>query len=279
MSFTPVIPLSGIAGWTFLQQTADTQRAAFDQSPLLSREIAYFEENIGGITSAEELVADRTLLKVALGAFGLDEELFKTAFIEQILAGGTDDPDSLANRFVDPRYADLADAFGFGNVIGARTGFLGFSNEITSAYKERQFEIAVGNQNEDMRLAMAFKRTIGDLADGSIGDATAWYKVLGDVPTRMVFEGAFSLPREFAGLDIDQQRKTLEDRSNALFGERSIKVFADPENVDRLIDRFLAVSQAQSGPTSSTPGYAALSLLQAGSSGSPGLTNLILSAR
>ena len=57
--FAPAIPLTGIAGWRFLEATEQSQRAAFDSSPLLAREIAYFEENIVGVASAEELVTMR----------------------------------------------------------------------------------------------------------------------------------------------------------------------------------------------------------------------------
>ncbi|MEO0912023.1 MAG: flagellar protein, partial [Pseudomonadota bacterium] len=72
MNFAPAIPLTGIAGYQFLQRTEETQRATFDRSPLLAREVEYFKENIANVLTAEELVADRQLFKVALGAFGLD---------------------------------------------------------------------------------------------------------------------------------------------------------------------------------------------------------------
>ena len=74
MSFQPVIPLGGYAGWTFLQRTREAQQQAFETSPQLARDVTYFEEKIGGITSAGDLVDDRRLLRVALGAFGLDDE-------------------------------------------------------------------------------------------------------------------------------------------------------------------------------------------------------------
>ena len=68
MSFQPVIPAGGYAGWTFLNRTREVQQSAFEASPQISRDVAAFEERIGSITSAEELVGDRQLLRVALGA-------------------------------------------------------------------------------------------------------------------------------------------------------------------------------------------------------------------
>ena len=74
------------------------------------------------MTSAADLVADRRLLKVALGAFGLEGEIDKKAFVRKILEEGTADPASLANRLTDKSYYKLAEAFGFGDLGGARTG-------------------------------------------------------------------------------------------------------------------------------------------------------------
>ena len=90
MSFQPQIPLQGIAGWRFLERTQETQQAAFDKGPQMAREIAYFEENIGKVTSTAELMSDRRLLKVALGAFGLEQDIDKKAWIRKILDEGTD---------------------------------------------------------------------------------------------------------------------------------------------------------------------------------------------
>ncbi|MEM6565334.1 MAG: flagellar protein, partial [Pseudomonadota bacterium] len=66
--FTPVIPSTGLVGWRFLQRTYDTQFEAFSQSSQLTRATDYFAQNINGVSTAEDLVSDRRLLEVALGA-------------------------------------------------------------------------------------------------------------------------------------------------------------------------------------------------------------------
>ncbi|MEM8787328.1 MAG: DUF1217 domain-containing protein [Pseudomonadota bacterium] len=276
--YVPAVPLSGVAGWRFIQATETQQRTAFESDATVRREVTYFAERIAEVGSAQELVADRTLLKVALGAFGLDEEIFKKAFLERILSEGTDDPEALANRFVDPRYTEFSRAFGFGDVAGPRVAAPGFAAEITTAYQTRQFERAVGEVNDDMRLALNFRREIATYAGQGEVDPAQWFRILGDSPLRAVVEAAFNLPTAFAGLDIDKQRETLQDKARELFGSESVAVFQDPANVQRVIDRFLVRSQIESGPGPGTPGAAALSLLQS-SQASSGLTNLILSAR
>jgi Protein of unknown function (DUF1217) len=272
MSFTPTIPIGGLAGWRFLERTEASQRAAFEKGSQLAREIAYFEERIAGITSAEDLVKDRRLLKVALGAFGLEAEIDKKAFIRKVLESNTGDPESFSSRLTAPGYRALAEAFGFGNAAGAKTGKAGFAEAIVAAYKARQFEVAVGGVNDSMRLAMNFRREIAALAATAGEDGRGWYSVLGSKPLRTVMEKAFGLPREFSGIDIDRQRDTLRDRTRDLFGDGSLAAFKDPEAVERVIGRFLARSQLEEGAAAvSSP---ALTLLQnAGSSA--GLLNLL----
>jgi hypothetical protein len=279
MSFQPVIPLQGIAGWRFLERTQETQQAAFDKGPQMAREIAYFEENIGKVTSTAELMGDRRLLKVALGAFGLEQDIDKKAWIRKILDEGTADPKALAARLADKSYAKLSDAFGFGAEGGPRTGLPGFAREITDAYRVRSFEVAVGESNNDMRLALSFRREIADLANqGETGGS--WYTVLGSKPLRKVIETAFGLPTQFGQIDIDRQRDILREKSSAMFGTADLTAFRDPENVDKLIDRFLAISQIRNGPSASVGASPALTLLQsANGGGSQGLFNLLTAAR
>jgi hypothetical protein len=274
VAFTPTVPLNGIAGWRFLERTAERQQAAFEKSPDVARDVAYFEGKIGSITAAADLVADRRLLKVALGAFGMEGEIDKRAFIRRVLEEGTDAPSDLAVRLTDPAWRKLSDAFGFADAAGPKTASAGFAATITAAYKTRACETAVGEANNDMRLAMNFRREIAALA--ASGDSGgSWYSVLGSKPLRTVFEKAFGLPTAFGQIDIDQQREVLRDRARRLFGKDTLDVFKDPAAVDKLLQRFLARSQVESASSTSGGASAALALLRP--SGSSGLFNLIAS--
>lgn len=275
MTYQPVLPLSGIPGWRLLQRTEAAQKAAFDRSPEIERDVAYFEAKIGEVETAADLVADRRLLKVALGAFGMEGEIDKRAFLRKVLEEGTDASDAFANRLGDPSFRKLAEAFGFGNAGGARTGELGFAAKITAAYKARSFAVAVGEADNDLRLAMNFRREIADLA---AGEGKSWYTVLASEPLRQVFDKALGLPEEFAQIDIDRQRDILAEKSAALFGDDTLAAFQDPAVVEKVIDRFLARAQAEAGPTAATPGAGALTLLQSADA-SNGLLNLISSLR
>ena len=277
MTFQPVVPLSGIAGFLFIERTQAAQQEVFNKSPQISRDVAYFKENIANATTAEALVNDYRLFRVALGAFGLEEEISKKFFLQKILAEGTDDPSALANKLVDPRYRDLAQTFGYGNLLGAEVGLAGFAQKITDAYKVRQFEVAVGNSDNAVRLAMNLKREIGGYANGSAPETTGWFEIMGNTPLRTVFETAYGLPQSVGALDIDRQLEIFQDKTVQMFGGKGLDVFKDPENIDTLIRNFLAQDQISKGPSASTPGFSALTLLQSSGIGAAGGANLLLS--
>jgi hypothetical protein len=274
MSYQPVVPLPGIAGWRFLERTQAKQQAAFESGAALQREVAYFEQHIASVKTAADLVADRRLLKVALAAFGLEGEIDKKALIRKVLEEGTGEG-AMATRMTDPAWRRIATAFGFGDGE-ARTGSAGFAAGIVLAYKTRAFEAAVGETSNDMRLALNFRREMATLAAGKGG---SWFAVLGSKPLRQVVEKAFGLPSQFSQIDIDKQVEILRDRADSLFGSDSLTVFQDAANVDRLIDRFLARSQIEAGATATGPAANALALLQGmnAGSGASGLWNLLAS--
>ncbi|MEO1549605.1 MAG: DUF1217 domain-containing protein [Pseudomonadota bacterium] len=271
MSFDPVTPLPGVAGLRFLERTAERQEANFLSAPQIQRDMSAFRDRIGSVLTAEDLVQDRQLLRVALGAYGLDEELGKTAFLQKVLEEGTEAQGAFATRFIDPRYRAFAEGFGFGNALGPQTGEPGFVEGILSQYATRQYEIAVGKSEPNLRLALGFKREIAELAVSPNAADAAWFNLLGSQPMRAVIEGAFGLPTEFATLDIDRQREVLQDRAQTLLGSRSLGVFQDPGAVNEVVDRFLVRAQIEEGPSGTTAGAAALSLLQAGSAQNAGL--------
>lgn len=243
----PVLPVGGIAGWNFLSRTLETQKEAVTASPGTQRELAQFRERIGDITTARELVEDFTLLKVALGAFGLQDDQANRYFIRRVLEEGTIDPASLANRLNDPRYKDMARSFGFGDIGGPRTLVPGFADEILRAYKDQTFEVAVGDVDPDMRLALGLERELDRIVDSFASGDARWFGVIGAPPLRAVFEKALGFPASFAALDIDQQLSMFRARSEAVFGVSEVAEFDSPEMRDALRDRFLLMSDLSGG--------------------------------
>ena len=243
----PVLPVGGLAGWNFLSRTIESQKDAAAAAPATQRDIAYFRERIGSVTEAAEIVEDFTMMKVSLAAFGLQDDQANRFFIRKVLEEGTEEPRSLANRLSDPRYKAMSEAFGFANPDGPRTQEAGFADRILSAYRDQTFEVAVGNIDQDMRLALGLSRELDRIVDSFKSDDARWFGVVGAPPVRAVFEKALGFPDSFDALDIDQQVSMFRARSEAVFGVAEISEFAMPETRDALRDRFLLMSQITGG--------------------------------
>ncbi len=263
MSFQPALPIGGYAGWQFLKRTMESQQAEFARAPAIQRDTEYFRSRIGEIASAEDLVGDRRLLRVALGAFGLDDDLPNRFFIRKVLEEGTEERRALANRLSDTRYREMSAAFGFGPGASAGAREPGFADRIVAAFQARQFERAVGTQSEDMRLALNLTRDLAKLAGRDSSERSKWFTVLGNPPLRQVFETAFGLPRGFGMLDVDRQVEVMQERSAKSFGAPSVSQFADPGKMEDLVRSFLLRGQLASGGIDpNTAGFAAVQLLQ-----------------
>ena len=262
MIFQPVIVGPGLVGWNFLQATYDSQFEAFNRDPVLQRDTEYFAEKIGDVFTAQELVADRRLLGVALGAFGLEDDLNSQAFIQKILEDGTGDDAALANRLADDRYRQFSDAFGFGPGEIPRTLSETRMADIVDLFQEQSFEVAVGQQDENLRIALFGQRELDKLALDPMSEDAKWFTIMALPPLRTMFERALGLPSNIALIDIDKQLETFKDRASVVFGDSSVSQFTDPDSVEKLTNRYLARAQIDSFNAGFSSGSIALTLLR-----------------
>lgn len=258
MSYQPVLPLGGYTGWRFLQKTLDKQQAAFRESAPVQRDADYFRANIAKAKTAADLVNDRRLLKVALGAFGLSDDVNSKAFIQKILEGGTMASGALANKLSDKRYASLAFEFGYGN-LGSRTGLSGFADKIVGLYQKQAFQEAVGQQDNSLRLALNVQEGIQQIASSTKNTNAQWFSIMGNAPLREVFQTALGLPSSTAAIDVDKQLVIFKERAQATFGTSKVSDFTDSARQDKLVRLFLLRSDTQSSAAS--PASMALQLL------------------
>ncbi len=261
MSFQPIIPTGGLAGWRFLQRTMDAQTASFNAGSQITRDTDYFLEKIGEIDTAEQLVSDRRLLRVALGAYGLQDDIDNRYFIRKVLEDGTLDPDALSNRLADDRYKNLAKAFGFGDFPVPSSKISDFGPKIVTLYRQQQFERAVGDQDNAMRLALNAERELPTIAKGTGSDNAKWFRIMGTAPLREVFEVALGLPKAFGQIDLDQQLEVFRDKARDQLGIETVEDLTQPDKLDAVVQRYLLRAQVAEF-TATSPGSVALSLLQ-----------------
>lgn len=261
MTFQPAVPLGGYAGWKLLDRTIDRQMEAFAKNPVNERDMQYFRENIGVIVSAEELVSDYRLLRVALGAFGLQDDLPNRAFIRKALEEGTTNNDAFVNRLADKRYKTFSEAFGFGEVAIPKTLNPGFADDILARFQRVEFEVAVGEQNEELRFALNLERELPQIAADLPDNDTAWLSVMGNPPLRAAMQTALGLPDSYAAIDIDQQLEGFKEKARSIFGTDALTEIATEDGIEQVVQNYLGRAQLNSVTNIASSGSIAVTLL------------------
>lgn len=226
------------------------------------RDTQAFLDRVADIRTAKEFVQDRQVLKVALGAFGLDGDIDNRFFVRKVLEDGTMAEDALANKLADKRYREFSAAFGFGPGAVRQTASVDRMEAIVGQYRTQSFEVSVGENDETMRIALYAQRRLSEIAGDGNSESTRWYAVLGLPPLRKLFETGLGLPAAFSQLDLDRQVETLREKLQRATGAAEIGQFTDPAKLGRLTDLFLARSQVQDFGSSLSPAANALALLQ-----------------
>ena len=241
--FAPIVPSGGLAGWTFLTRTQEQQATLFNDAPSVQRDTEYFKQTISEVQSAEDLVSDRRLMRVALGAYGLGDDIDSRAFIKAIIEQGTERNDALANRLSDVRYSQLADGFAALGPGGSGRLDAEFASRTVDRFQRREFENAVGEQNSSMRIALNADRELATLAATPGSDNALWFRILGNPPLRKAFEVALGLPESFAQLDLDRQLQEISSLAAQRLGIESPRDLADQDKRDTLTRQFVLRDQ------------------------------------
>lgn len=236
---------TGFLGWKVLQRTSERQIELVKADPMVSRNLAYFKENISKVKTADDLVSDYRLLSVTLEAFGLGDDVNSKYLIRKVLESDPNDTGSLVNKLSDKRYKALSEVLG----LHEGNGISMVPEEIEQKYIQQEFESSVGETDENLRLAMYAQRALETLSQKESSDATKWYSVIGDTSLRKVFEGAFGLSKHFATLSVDRQLTDFSKKAEQMFGSSSLSAFSEPENVEKLVKIFLLRAETSTGST------------------------------
>jgi hypothetical protein len=125
---------------------------------------AYYQANIGKITTLDEFLDDYRLYSFAMTAHGLEEMIYAKAFMKQVLESDLSDDNSFANRLTDERYSNFAAAFNFGtaNTDSAVAQSEGQMEDILDLYDQRI--VALNDKTEEeTRYFKAMLGTAGNL--------------------------------------------------------------------------------------------------------------------
>ncbi len=209
-----------------------TVTSAIRSGPV-AREVEYFVQNIGSVSTGDELVDDPRLYRFALTAFGLESQIFAKGLIRKLFNEGVTDERALANRLTDSKFKTMAKAFAFAEVGDYNVNNPEFVSAVVERYLNVQVEKQAGEQNVGVRLALYFDRMAGSVSN--------WYAVLADPALREVVRVGLNLPSEINVVGPDRLVQILEDRYD-------IEDFKDPARRQKFLQRFTLLYDIENGP-------------------------------
>lgn len=274
--FTPAITQSGLGGWALLKATFDRQLEAFSNSSQVRADVTYLKDRLSSSISLESFLDDRRLMRISLTAFDLGGEEWKRGFIEKVLRESTLSESPFLSRISNSDYIAFAEVF------SPQDGRISLTESETQTivdnFEEASFRLAVGDVDNDMRLALNYEARIADLAKSGSSNETIAFRLLGNVPMRTVLETALNLPSDINALNIEKQSEILRERVRATLGVRQLSDLAETGVVERVIERFHAMQAISNGSQAFTPANVALTLLGGGNGlGATASQNLFIS--
>ena len=218
-----------------VSQNLSRYQAMTAAEPAVKSATAYYEANIGSVTSIKDFVDNYRLLSYALDAYGLGDQINNTALITQVLQGGVSNPKSLANTLSNSNWRAFAAAFNFADG-GSSASSANAVQTTTSDYAEQQLESDQGAQNGvGVQLALYFQRVAPTVNNE--------YGILADPNLLEVAQTIFGLSPSTSAQSLDTQAKELSQLM-------PISDLKDPAKLKQLTERFTAMYDLTYGPSS-----------------------------
>ncbi|KZK84253.1 hypothetical protein PsAD13_02292 [Pseudovibrio sp. Ad13] len=219
------------------------------KDPIVAREIQYYEENFSKVETVDDLLNDYRLYTFVMKTMGLEDMSYARGMVRQVLVGGTEDEDALANTLNDTRFKDLAEAFPF-NENGTIKGKFDWSDEFLDEKIVRYTNVP-GKEIEDVdRLVDYYQRKIQR-------DVLFTTQLLADPALYEVVSVAYDVPSEIINgpkneriawfeenIDIDELKKPSELK-DAVEKYKDNLVAREEERTRNIVDRYVQVSFEQ----------------------------------
>ena len=218
----------------FLAVTQNLSRyqAMTAAEPAVKTATAYYEANIGSVSSVQDLVGNYRLLSYALNAYGLGDQINNKGLITKVLEGGVSNSKSLANTLPDSHWKTFAAAFNFIDSGATSPSSSSAVRTTTSDYVEQQLESDQGGQDVGVQLALYFQRVAPTV--------TSEYGILADTNLLQVAATIMGLSPSAAA---DLQPQTLSELM-------PLSDLQDPAKLKQLTERFTAMYDYTYGPAS-----------------------------
>ncbi|WP_062217389.1 DUF1217 domain-containing protein [Aureimonas sp. D3] len=103
----------------------------------VERDKAYYDQNIGKVTSVDQFLGNYKLYSYAMKAYGLEDQINAKGIMKKVLQSDLTDSSSFANKLSDQRYRDFAAAFNFNSDTTPTAQSTSQTERLVEAYAER----------------------------------------------------------------------------------------------------------------------------------------------
>ncbi|MGH1466649.1 MAG: DUF1217 domain-containing protein [Cognatishimia sp.] len=252
-----VLSVSGLGSQMALNlvdRTRDRQMESLKSEAQHQRLAEGFRERIASITTPEEFVKDFEVYSFVMKAHDLEDEIYGKGMIRKILESDPDDDRSLVNRLTNSDFSALHETMGFTTGSGPQIpdfADTAWQDAMVDRYFETTFRVENAEQNQTVGTVLELREKVADIDN--------WFDVLKDKELTEFFQRALFLPEEMSGLDVDKQAKVFEKKFD-------LEKLSDPDEIDRLVTRFIAISDILD-PPQTTYNSVAISLLNSSITG------------
>ncbi|HEY8162447.1 MAG TPA: DUF1217 domain-containing protein [Methylocystis sp.] len=263
--------MSTISTYLQISNNLSKWQAITASKPEVSIQTKYFQDNIGKVKTADDLINNPRLFNYAMDAFGLSDMTYAKGLMKQVLQQGVTSNKALAHTLNNPNILAFAQAFDFADNGASATASSSLVTNVINRYTENALETDQGQQNPGVQLALYFQQKAPSV--------TSVYGILADKNLLTVVQTALGISPLTSAEPVDTQYALLSAKLN-------IKDFQDPQKLQNFISRFAAMYDANNNDPNN-PSYTGASapnavLLDASMAGTDGVIsidqNLLLQA-
>jgi hypothetical protein len=196
------------------------------KTPEVSVQTTYFQDKIGSVKSADDLLSNTRLFDFAMTSFGLGDMTYAKGLMKQVLQQGVTSSKALANTLHNPNILAFAKAFDFVDNGASTTSSSALVANVVNRYVENSLEKSQGEQNPGVQLALYFQQHAPAV--------TSIYGILADKNLLTVVQTALGISPNTSAQPIDTQARLLSSRLK-------VSDFQDPAKLQKFIARFAAM--------------------------------------
>jgi hypothetical protein len=154
----------------------DQLMAQYQRSPDYKQSVAAYQTGVSKITTVDQFLNNYNVLKVALAAYGMSDEISAKGLLQQLITQDPTSADSVAQRMGNQKWIAFAQAFhSLSTDGGAALQSPSGINSTIARYTSASYQTWLGNKDNDTALttALGAQQTLQDAVN--ISDVGALY--------------------------------------------------------------------------------------------------------